>query len=152
MNNFIAKLLSKKDELNYEWLTSPDGWSSHLCGYASLFGEMFATTSCEVTAMALRKQFAPEVNVYDWKLLDEDVTPSFDTNVFQISIGLEWHEIDHIVTIVHDKILDSWFKQYKLRAIDCDRTKLFLSPREYMESLILPNTINPEMQLFYWVP
>ena len=146
MDNGFDKLLSRKAELNYEWLASPDGASSHLSLYASLYGRVFGTTSCEVTAMALRTQFAPDVRVNDWKLLDEGFTPSFDTKVFQISIGLEWNDGEHFVTIVHDNMLDSWFKQYTLRVIDCDRAKLFLSPREYLESLLVPNKINPEMK------
>jgi hypothetical protein len=151
LKSFEALVCAK--QLNRQWLLSQNGKNSYLAQCADLYGEEFVRTSCETTANMLRMNLVPGVDdISGWHLLDDDATIASDVSIFQISLGDEWSDVQHIVTFAHGYLFDSWFKQYSLRAIACERN-LLVSRTTAITALynMLPKLANT-WKVFYWIP
>ena len=152
----FTDIIKRSSDLNHEWIASPIGRGHYLSGHYQLrtHGDEFVRTSCEITAMMLRVQLVPDVNEFDgWMLLDDgDVPDAATTPVFQISMGVEWSDNEHMVTIANGTLLDSWFKRYPLRARPCDHATAV--SRKALFALLSMSDIpaSADWKLFFWVP
>lgn len=130
--------LSLFKDKNHEWINSPEGKESYLSGYAQLYKGNFIETSCEVTAHMLRDHFAGT-----WQLLDKVPT---DKSLYQISIGPEWSEIEHILTVYNSYIIDSWAFKYTIRCQQIPKDAIL--DLNFFQRLY--NQEFPDCELFYW--
>jgi hypothetical protein len=78
--------------------------------------DLFISTSCEVTAAAIRwKSGFGDV----WKLMEDGVMftdISLKYPLFQISIGEEWMDVQHIVTVFDNHLIQSYYNKYTVQS------------------------------------
>jgi len=152
-------IVKNGEQWNKEWIKG-DGLNHWLASNWKILhhqSETFVSTSCEVTAAVIRWKsgFGD-----DWSLIDSQ--PSFDevlkkSRYFQVSIGEDWMDCEHILTIWDTEIIQSYYKKYKIQSSSI--TPEFIralenisSPGNYEKVTGVDYENSPSLQIFYWIP
>ena len=167
VGTLLDGIITRGEELNREWITrNPTHWLTKTYEQLHNKSTIFLTTSCEITAMMLRSQLSESV---EWEVLD--ATPVFNQvhskyPVFQISIGEDCHNNEHIVTITNGWIIQSYYGRYTIeknritpniiRAIN-DTEMSEKSYATITRSLRCPRGLtikgaNRKLRVYYWIP
>jgi len=155
----VSDLVKNGKEWNYEWITTAgkDHWLAST--WKILYGNspVFSQTSCEVTAAMIRWKFGCD----DWieleKMKFKDVMDKY--LLFQITIGTNDVDQEHVITIYKNHIIQSYFDRYPIRATRIDKQLIkaidnissltsyleITGGMEYYENI-------DELKVFYWVP
>lgn len=161
---------AKMDVWSKEWVQRGPEWNtewmernpSHILAatWRTIWNEsrIAARTSCEVTAEVMREQTQPDKK---WIIVDPS-DASWDTirkkyPVFQISFGEEWTCPDHILTVVGEYAIQSYFLEYTLRVDPLtsewiDAIKNPSSKSWQTITFVEANNNNNTYSVFYWVP
>lgn len=89
--------------------------NSKLCSYLRPYAKCrsFLETNCEITAFMLRYLISGSL---DWSVsLTLDGIP--DQNLYQISIGSDEYDIDHILTVYKGFVVHSFYKKFSCEII-----------------------------------
>lgn len=116
---------------------------------------VFASTSCLVTAASIRWKS----NLgQDWTLVDDITFEQVQkmSPYFQITIGEEWMEWQHILTIWDNSVIQSYFKQYKIKSFEStprfiEALKNINDPENY-KTVTGVELDTHNLQIFYWIP
>jgi hypothetical protein len=113
-------------------------------------------TSCAVTAEMIREKMQPGKK---WTILDPSEV-SWDIirkkyPIFQISLGDEWMSDDHMLTVVGDHVLQSYYRKYTLRVDPLTPEWISAiknpSPKSW-KTLTFGQSNENTYSVFYWVP
>ena len=120
-----------KDEIaciKNAWLS--ENPSHHLTRYVCIFGKVFGTTNCELTALAIRIALANSPD--DWEACDEAAMSALvasratpDSSMYQVTFHdtsprddeSQFYNASHIMTIVDNRTFQSYFREYEWK---CD--------------------------------
>lgn len=118
---------------------------------------IFANTSCEITAARIRNdsKYGDE-----WKLLDKECKfkdVQLISPIFQISIGEDWDHCDHILTIDHNRIIQAYFRHYEVKETELNQSlidafDLINEGNNYQLITGVKRSLNYKAKLHYWVP
>lgn len=162
----VEEILKNGEQWNEDWINTA-GSNHWLASCWKLVHEshtMFVVTCCEVTAAAIRWKSGLGD---EWSCLDgdhkfEEVEKKF--RIFQISIGEDWTDCQHILTIWDTHIIQSYYAHYKIDGslITNQLRKAFNeisqagSYQKVTQSQKYPNGIKNEkthnLKVYYWVP
>jgi hypothetical protein len=114
----VDYIVKNVEQWNKDWIQGigSEHWLADSWKIIDNQSETFISTSCEITAATLRWKsgFGDE-----WSLVDG--CPKF-ANVreksayFQVSIGEDWMDCEHILTIWDTYIIQSYYNKYKIRS------------------------------------
>lgn len=113
----IENIIAYGQEYNREWVdTNPSHWLVKTYDVLHRRSIIFLSTSCEITAEMMRWKLSEWFE--KWELLDdvvsfEEVRTTYP--VFQISIGEDWFNNEHVVTIFNDSIIQSYYAAYTIK-------------------------------------
>lgn len=161
MEALIRDLVSWGPQLNREWMASAAGRASFLSFY--MLGpnrDKFVETNCDTTAMMLRTKLSPAHTEYEWTV--STVPPPNDCKVFQVSLGSDWTDVEHIFTVVGNSVLHSWYGKHRLLELTLDSSAIqsLMCPETAIHNIlgiiehlydVLPER-QRELKVFYWVP
>lgn len=158
--------VSKNDVLencgkwNYGWLKENfDHWL-HL-NWKVLHGKsvLYAETSCDVTATTIRQKILGSDK--SLSIVIED-SPLFDSianlnSFFQVSIGEDWDNSEHILTVWDNTIFQSYYNKYKIKISDLTSEIINafdnISENGNYEKITGVEFNNSQnLKVFYWVP
>ncbi len=111
-------------ELNLKWLRDHPSHYLHMC-WTRMHGSssLFAQTSCEVTAAAIRAHLTPDEP--DWVEEQEGVA---DVCQIVFNNSGEWSDIDHTGIKINDLFYESYFNKYPLRVMPWTEVNLQAYP------------------------
>lgn len=161
-------IIARGEELNRQWINqNPNHFLTKTYEILHKSSLVFLSTSCEITAMMIRWQLSTDFN--KWEVIDEPVSfeKVYDSYpVFQISIGEDYSDTEHIVTIYKGYILQSYYNKYAIEKniltpniIRAFNDPSGVSPKSYAtitrssrypRGMTLKNTDN--LKIYYWVP
>lgn len=163
----LDDIITRGQSLNEEWITrNPTHWLTETYRVLHKKSGVFASTSCDLTAMMLRWQYSKFVD--QWELLDEpvvfeDVYRKYP--IFQVSIGEDCDNNEHIFTIVNECIVQSYYGAYMIEKntltpnIIRALTNAEISTKNYAtitRSSRRPRglavTEHKKLRTYYWVP
>ena len=160
----IASIVENGPRWNKEWLQRP-ATSGHFLAVAWEIlhhrSDEFVTTSCEITAEAIRWRLGVE-DPSLWSLLSEarpfaDIRREFP--FFQVSIGDCWESCEHVLTIWNDHVIQSYFGHYPCRATPITDTlsAAFDRIRAHGSYQLITETATEvpadmDMNVYFWIP
>ena len=152
-------IVKNGEQWNKDWIegVGSDHWLAESWKILHHQSETFLSTSCEITAAALRWKsgFGDE-----WTLIDDQT--SFEevqkkSRYFQVSIGEDWMDCEHILTIWDTEIIQSYYKKYKIQSSSINPELItslenISSPGNYEKVTGVDYKDPSNLRIFYWIP
>ena len=152
MNISITDLVLNGEKWNLEWL---EAHVNHFLyeTFTTLykFDNTYAITSCEVTAEMIKWKLGYSG---EWVLLSE--TSKFEDvygkyPIFHITIGTDLDDINHIMTIINDQLIRSYYNKYPIKA--CLITKEIESDfkQSNYDKITNVSQNDDNLSMYYWI-
>ena len=114
----VADIVLNGETWNREWIQGlgANHWLASCWKTLHRQSSTFVETSCEVTAAAIRWKsgLGDELKLVDDGYQFEDIEK--ESPYFQISIGEDWSDCEHIVTILDGHLIQSYYQRYKVQS------------------------------------
>lgn len=152
---------------NKDWIDHhPDNWLVYAYDIIHRKSNTFLTTSCEITASMIQWKLGLRLKLTDCNFEEavehasvENATSvaltASKNNVFQISISEDWMYCDHILTIMDNYLIQSYYNQYTIKKTlltseIINAINNIAEPESY-EIITGVKHTNPNWKIYYWV-
>lgn len=113
----VEEIIKNGVDWNYEWIRTAgsDHWLSYCWEKLHNRSNLFVETSCEITAEVIRHKSGFDCK---WSLIEDQKFSEIRSQfpIFQISIGEDWMDCEHILTIWQTHIIQSYYAKYTIHS------------------------------------
>jgi hypothetical protein len=153
------EIIDNGEKWNKEWLLT-NGSEHYLYAACEILhnkSDIFAVTSCEVTSAVIRWKsdcLYKELTFIGKNASYESIYKNY--SYFQITIGDDWSDCNHILTIWHDVIIQSYYNKYKIKSfiitpVIIDALNNISKPGNYEKVTSIKNDNTKNLKVFYWI-
>lgn len=147
----MEDIIKNGQELNKTWIENhPNHWLVKTYEILHNKSIIFSSTSCEITAMMIQWRLNLHFDLNEDSL--ENITKKH--NIFQISIGEDCFNNEHLFTIYNNDIIQSYYKKYTIKKTVLTSTILnainnINEPGSYEIITSIPST-RTDLNVYYW--
>lgn len=155
----IDELVENGKQWNQDWLISSgkDDWLANIWKIMHKNSEKFSQTSCEVTSAMIRWKFGIDECIELENVTFKEVMKKYP--LFQITIGIDNMNNEHVITIYDNHIIQSYFNKYTIQARQLNEQLItaidnITNIDSYSEITGVNETFDnlKDLKVFYWIP